>query len=378
MKRVLIWYSMLHKRLLKKVGFLLILLLIPMLTILTVLTAKEDSGLLHIALAAKDPTDPFAAQIIGELSTDSSILRYTRCDTEEQATALVESGKADAAWVLQEDLNGRMDRVAKGEEIPLAEVIYTEDNMFVKASRERLFGGLFSHLSYRIYEAYVLDLGLPVEAITPDKLQKTYELFVDDREMVEFQTVDAKVLDFSGEHYLTSPLRGLLMTVMLLCGLAATLYFRADEQKRVFSNLPPSRRIWVFFGNNMAALSIAGVFVMVALILSGQVVSVGWEILLMVLFVLMTTGFCTLLGTAIRSPRTLSLTLPVLLVLTLAFCPIFVNITVAPWLQAFLPPYLYLRGGGGEGWVMMLVYILVGWSAAYGLYRIRYRHGEKE
>lgn len=378
MKRVLIWYGLLHKRLLKKIGFLLILLLIPTLTMMTVLTAKEDSGLVHIALSAKEPTDPFAAQVLRELSADSSILRYTQCDTAEEATALVESGKADVAWVLQEDLDGRMDRVAKGEKIPLAEVIYTEDNMFVKASRERLFGGLFSHLSYRIYEAYVLSLDLPAEAITPDTLQETYALFADDGEMVEFQTVDAKVLDFSGEHYLTSPLRGLLMTVMLLCGLAATLYFRADEQKRVFSNLPTSRRIWVFFGNNAAALSIAGVFVTVALILSGQVASVGGEILLMGLFVLMTTGFCTLLGTVIRSLRTLSLTLPVLLVLTLAFCPIFVNVTVAPWLQAFLPPYLYLRGGDGEGWIMMLVYILVSWSAAYGLYRLRYRHGEKE
>ena len=67
MKRILIWLWLLTKRLYKKPTFLVLLALIPALVLGYSTVARQDSGVVTIALAAYDNNDPMANAIMDDL-----------------------------------------------------------------------------------------------------------------------------------------------------------------------------------------------------------------------------------------------------------------------------------------------------------------------
>ena len=71
----------LNKRLLKKPSFLVILLLVPLLVLLLGMAAKEESGMLTIALAMEDKTDSTATEIVSALLKDNGLVHFVDTDS---------------------------------------------------------------------------------------------------------------------------------------------------------------------------------------------------------------------------------------------------------------------------------------------------------
>ncbi|MBE6954257.1 MAG: ABC transporter permease [Ruminococcaceae bacterium] len=377
-RQICTWYRILLKRLLKKPSFLVILALIPLLALAMTSISDEKGGFLHIAVAAEDPTDSYAQTVIDRICAESELVAYEICATPEEARAAVSNGSADTAWILEEDLAEKIETVAGGKMIKLAHVVVGEDTTFVRTARERLFGALYADISYELYLRYVDELTLPEELLTEEALRSNYEIFSKDRQIVEFTYLDAEVAAAKNTNYLTSPLRGLLAVLMLMCGLAGTMYFLTNEREKTFACLPPFKRVCVFFANNLAAVSLAAVFVTVALVFSDNYTSFGQETLLMALYVLMATGFCTFIGALCRHLNGLALCLPVVLVLAVALSPVFFNIKAFESLQALLPPYHYLYGVADLSRVpAMALYIAVSFVGAGSFYWLAHRNGEQ-
>ena len=104
-KRILFWYYILNKRMLKKISYLVILLLIPLLTFMITTSSHGESGFLTIALAAEEPDDPTAQRIIDRIDNDSQVIQYIHCDSVEDAESSVKTGKANFAWIINENID---------------------------------------------------------------------------------------------------------------------------------------------------------------------------------------------------------------------------------------------------------------------------------
>ncbi len=374
--RWLTWYGILHKRLLKKPGFLVILCAIIMLTVMMTVVSRADAGFVHIAIAAEEQS-PETDRVIERLKNTGKIIRFTVCATPQEAVDLVKSSRADTAWVFPMDFDERVDKNAAGQNTPLVAVYATEDTTFVRSSREKLYGAMFEEVSYSLFTQFVR-AELPNGAtISDEALRASYAKFTYDDGMVDFVFMDSAQASLDGANYLTSPLRGLLMTMMLFCGLAATMVFKNDEKKRVFSTLPAEKRLLVFFGNNLAALSIAAVFVTAALVLSGLYTDILRESVMMGLFILAAAGVCTLVGALSPSNHVMGALLPVLLIASVALSPVFFNLRVGA-LRFALPGYYYLYGMNDWRYIWSFaVYALAVYGLATAVYILRAKREER-
>ena len=116
MKRMLLWFALMNKRLFKRVSFWLILAAVPLLVLALGLLAQQESGVTTVALYAEDEADPAAEAILARLTEGKSVMRCVRCDSERETKRLVSTGRADVAWIFPKDLSARIDARAGGED----------------------------------------------------------------------------------------------------------------------------------------------------------------------------------------------------------------------------------------------------------------------
>ena len=93
---------LLNKRLLKRPSFLAVLLVIPIVSLLVVMMAGEEGGIVKIALAGETKKAASGA-IIEKLMSDDGLISFELYETEDKALAAVSSSKADAAWIFPEE-----------------------------------------------------------------------------------------------------------------------------------------------------------------------------------------------------------------------------------------------------------------------------------
>lgn len=332
---------MLWKRLLLKKGFIIILALIPLSAFLLSVSAKEDTGLMNISVAIEGKTDDAAQRFLDRIEGERGTFSFTLCDTPDSAKSMLTSGQTDAAWIIPGDLGQRITDRAAGNNCKLVSIYQREENVFLKLSREKIFCSLYGDISYSLYSRYLTEKFLPDAALTDSEMTEAYRIYDTDETLIDFKYTDSAKAD-EEINYITAPIKGFLAVLMLLCGLASTMYFLTDEEERTFSLLPSHRRMWIMAGGNLSALLSAGIFVFLALLLSGSLADPLSELLSIAAFILCACGFCTLLGSCVRSLKIFGLLLPVVLVICTVFCPIFFTMRGASWLQTLLPPYHYL------------------------------------
>ena len=158
-KKFFLWFGLLNKRLLKKISFLLILCSIPLLVVAVNLMSKQEGGILNIVVYAEDSEDELAQEIIDSLLSGEDIINYMEAESADEAGKLVQSGRADAAWIFPEGFQDEVDNYLKKGylEEGIIQVVEKEDNVMLHLSREVLFGKLYSSLSYLVYERFVTE-----------------------------------------------------------------------------------------------------------------------------------------------------------------------------------------------------------------------------
>lgn len=353
---------MLAKRLFKKKSFIVILCLLPAFAALISFASKQDNGMLTVMLAADDAEDKTASEIIDYLVDSDSIILYRISASPDEAIEKVKYGKADAAWVICEDIDDKITEFGKDKsKVPsLVSIYIRDDSVLLKLSREKLYDALYPHISYAVYENYVYDkLG---DAEKPDRetLKKIYHDSWKDNNIVEYKYLDSDGEGIKEVNYLTSPLRGMLAIITVLCTLASSLYCLGDEKKGFFSRIPESRRYYIFFMSNLSASFIASAVMAVSVFFAGTAVSVGREILISVLFSVCSASFCTMLCRIFRTPFSLGAMIPPTALAMAVLSPIFIDFEM-PFNFGLLFPSTYLLNSVHNN--RYLLYMLV-YSAA--------------
>lgn len=379
LKRMLIWYLLLNKRLFKKAGFLVILALIPILAFLMASAVeKEDSGFMTVALYFGENDPEMIERLNNAFDNEKSeLFFYKICETEKEAIGLAARAEADAAWVFADDLDAEIDSYSRGNPTVLVKVYEAEENSILMLSREKIFSSLYPYISYKMYDSYIDEEIVTDIEITEEMKRDAYEIFGEDKKLINFKFLDTDEKQTETRNFLISPLSGMFAILILLCGLASTMYFINDEQKGTFNWLLPKKRVAVLWTSNFCAVTIAGIFSTIALILSKNYTNIGAETLMMLLYILAASSFCTLVGSLIPSQKAFGIILPIVLVACLVFCPIFFELKGFGAVQALLPPYYYLNGRYDLIYALYsLLYIAVSCAIAYGIYVFRHRQGD--
>lgn len=372
--RIFLWLMLFNKRLLKKISFLIILCSIPLLVLGVNLMAKQESGILRVVLCQIEAED-MSEKIVSDLLQMDSALSFVEVETEDEAIRLVQSNKADAAWIFPEDFKSLMeDYFQKGIwDEPLIRIVEREDNVMLHMSREVLFGRLYSSISYTVYENFVRTEVLEGIDVSEEELWDSYQRTNMEENMFEFSYLDGETADM-GTSYMLYPVRGLLALVIVLCGLALGLYFMQDEQNGIFIWMPLNRTVLGSWLYHMPGLVDVGLVVLLALFFSGVATGLLTELGLLFVYLWMVTGFSDLVRRLCKKQVRLGAMIPLLMLVMLAVTPIFMGAPDVKWLQLLLPPYYYINALHNNTYrIGMLVYVLVIYVADFLILKIQTR-----
>jgi len=354
MKRFFLWQYMLNKRLLHKKEFLILLCLIPLLVVGMVLFSKEDSGVVRILLCMEDEKDTLAEEIIEGMLEEDSIIQYKLVDKEE-AYKQVQEGNADCAWIFREDFQTKLIGTFAGgeEEDKPVSVVAQEDNVALQLARTKLYGNIFPKLAFLLCEDYLGTEVFQGEPISVEELEKHYEANTVEGGLVQVIYVAPDELeDLSGvtvkeeqqkASYLVTPIRGLLMVLLMVAGLVVTMYYLQDVERGMFAWIPVHKRRWLLYSYILGAVTDTAVVVLVSLMISeGKCLSLR-EFGVFLLYLPVTAVFCEFVKILCHKKEHLAKSIPLLSIAMLGLCPVFLDLGRGFVPQYLFPPTYYLR-----------------------------------
>ena len=357
-----------EKRLFKKPGYLLVLLLVPILAWGLRIAARQEAGMVTIGLCCEEKGG-LSEEIIRSMMEEDSIIRYQFYDSEAQAVRAVESAAVDAAWIFPEELDREFEKMAKkGRITPVVRVIEREDDISLIFTREVLCSRLFPKLAYEAYRDFVKK-NLSVE-ITDEELLDFYRQLELNDNLFESRHLDGEV--DTQDNYLLSPVRGLLAIWLVVCGLAAVLFYQKDLAEGVYDAASPKKKLLFAILLEAIVLMNGGIIYLMTLGLMGYAGSLGKEGLHLLLLLSCTAVFSLLCGMILQRMERVGVLIPILVVLMVVACPIFFQIRLPRGLQGILPPYYYLLSlHNGMALWYMVVYAFVGTGLLLGIWFLR-------
>lgn len=342
MKKGFIWFWLLTKRLYKKPTFLVMLVLIPLLIFIYQAMTQGDSGIVTILLTQQGD-DPIATAIIEDLRGSDHLFRYELCDTPEEAKLMVQTGKADAAWIFPDNMTTHLDGFLESpdRQPPFILVCQQEKNLSLMLARERLSGAVYHHLAQRYYLKYTREEFPALNALTDEELMTYYNHIEMSDTLFVYENVTQQ--EVTQVHYLVAPIRGLLAVVIVLCGLATALYYIKDTGHGTFDWIPERLRPIPEFSCQVVSVLNICIVALLALVLTGLSGNLLLEIPTLLLYTLCVASFCMLLRSLFRKIKLLGALIPPLIVGMLILCPVFFDLYSMRAMQFLLPPTYYIN-----------------------------------
>ena len=352
-QRFALWAALLTKRLLRRPVFPILLLCVPLLSGAMAIAARQESGVITVALVC-DTGEPEAQRSAERLLRADSLVRCTAYETEDDARAAVESGDADAAWIFRDGAAEELERFVSGRRTRgMVTVVEREDNVYLLLARELLAAAVYPEASHALFRDHLIRaLGVPEDA-GDEVFAQYYSVQVMEQPIIVFSTTNGAVRE-SVPGYLVTPVRGLLALLLMLTGLASCLYAYRDAERGAFLRLGAPRRRFLPLLSHLCALVPVALAVYGALCAAGLLTAPLREAGLLLLYCLSVAAFCELLRKLCRSETRLGALIPVLLAAMLTLCPVFWEIEALAPAGRLFPPYYYLYGVGSARYVRAL------------------------
>lgn len=368
LQKAFLWMFLLHKRLMKKYSFLVILGMVPLLTAGMFWAARGESGMLRIVLCQENEGDVVSAEIIGKLLKQKSVFMYAKETSAEAAYEAVQTGKVDAAWIFADEFEEGVHAYTfyQDKRVPLVTVVEREDTVFLQLARERLYSVIYPYLSYALFENYIALELAPEENISKEELKTEYAVVKvkDGIFRFAYRNTEDRTDREDETNYLLTPFRGFLLLLVLLCGMAASLYFQQDKQEQRFLRLSVGKGLFFPYLYHLTAVLDGAVVVLLTFYATHILLSWRREVPLMALYCVACVGFCNLLRKLCGTIQRLSACIPFLVLGMVVICPIFIHLERFRMMQYLFPPFYYLQSLHNA---YFMCYFLLYTAALYGV-----------
>lgn len=347
------------KRLWKNKSAVLLLGLFPLLLFLLsqAFRAEKDSRIpVGICLATEDSlTETLCRKL---LEGNDSLFCFFEVSSEEELIRLVQSRQVECGYVFHKPLLEELDRHHLKN---LVTVLVSETTTCKGVLNELIYAKLFEEYSLHLLEKTLAAAGhLPfsdgaaaaflLPPVTEQEIEHSYRshLLGDTFTFeVTFLSSDNRKESTGGTSSAAFPLfRGFTAVFLLLCGFLALLTVHADRRSGLYKRLHGLGRPLCMTLTMLSYLLPAALVSLLTLGISGCISNLGRELLSLFCYLLLLLIFYALLGTLIRSHTVLCAAFPMLLLCTLVFTPVIVDLSAFfPWIRAVryaLPTYYYL------------------------------------
>ena len=359
MQRPLKWLLMLNKRLYKKSSFIIIMLFIPLCVFALGIAAKQQSGFVSIVLAKEDSADPISTELVNSFLSERSLIRFTLADSPAEAVTEVKNGDSDAAWIFPADMEAEIDKYASigSNKNSFIKVIEREENVFLRLTREKLSASLFGY-SAKVRYIDFARTNIPDIDLTDAELIDYFDNVSVSEELFTIGSIGDFDTEGQSTNYLAAPIRGILAILIMLCGMAATIFYMQDEKSGTFALVKSKNRIYVSAACVMIAVMNIAAVTLFALVISGVATAFLNELVCLLLYALCCTAFCLLLMQIFRNLRLFAATIPLFVIATGVFCPVFFDLRKTAVVGHLFPPTYYINATYSNSYKLyMLLYL---------------------
>lgn len=375
MRTVWMWFYLSCKRYLRRCSFLVILMLLPAAAFLARRAEVKEGTEIRIAVAVLPASDEYGSQensleqLLKDALTDrqerdtSGMFRFYECGSEEEVKAEVAARRAECGYVI---LDGLRDRLEKKDYKRCIRIYAAPSTVTAELSSEVVFAELVRLYDRELFVSYAAESDVFDEVLQHGISRETIRTQADElyRKWSENESTFRFVYETaggSGEGRETEksqdgqsagaalfPVRGIAAVYIFIVGLYSAAVVASDEKKGLFLAVPYHIRT-VCQIMEMAAPVVLSAASGLAAICCADAVLTGrglQELWAMGSYTAAVIVFSWLMRLICRRAEVIYCLLPVFLIGSLVFCPVFVDIS------------RYLPGLGGVGRIFLPWYYL--------------------
>lgn len=318
----------------------ILLLLIPAVTLVfRFLPEHAVSSGLTVGIYFENNDDELTDRVKALLlSSEGKALDFAEYDDRGLMENDVIRGRLECGYIFS---NSFSEALAGGRYKNSVEVIKSPSTMMLSAANEIVFAAVVRLSGYETLDDYIHIEGLDGEttARLGEYMYQSYEAYCAGGETFHLDIRTANNLSLNGDTSdaatVTFPLRGLLSILIMLAALSGSIAWLSDRENGIFAPRPRSFVVLSFILYPLLPAVLFTLCTELALALNGSAYSPLTEFMYSVRYIFLVTAFscaCCLLK---RSRRVIPL-VPVLLLGSLIFCPIFMNI------ENFFPVFRFI------------------------------------
>lgn len=347
------------KRIAKNKAFLLLLLLFPVCLFLFAQTfrAEEDS---RIPVGLCLQTEDMLADTLCEklLTGNDSLFRFFAVSSEEELTKLVQSNQAECGYLFHKPLLTELDnRHTKN----LITVLVSEHTTCKAVLNELVYAKLFEEYSlHLLIETLQATNQLPftesaanaflLPPVTEKTISEAYRTHLSEDtftfEIVSLSSEQSEKSSVGTASTVVPLFRGFAAIFLLLCGFLGLLAVQKDCKNGLYQRLHGVAQPFCATLTMLSYLLPGGAFSLLALSVSGNRKGIATELFALLCYQLLLLAFYGLWGRLLRNHTMLCAAFPMLLLCTLVFTPVIVDLSAFfPWIRLVryaLPTYYYL------------------------------------
>ena len=166
-----------------------------------------------------------------------------------------------------------------------------------------------------------------------------------DESLFEMRYMDLESVEDDGDSTISAPLRGTLALMLSLIAFAAALFHMHDVNSGVYELVPLRYRNILSMGCIAVPVFDGAILMLLVLIVTGNTGNIGREALNLLLFSINTVLFANIPISLLKSEERYGALIPVLMLMMMVLCPVFLLIRNSNPVRFVLPPYIYLMSG---------------------------------
>lgn len=335
------WFLLFTKRNFKKISFIVVLLLIPIVTF-GISVATNDSSIMRVGYCCEGEAKSSTEDIFLQLKNDPGMIDFGYYDNPQSGRDALDLGQIDILWIFPEDTESAVRKYYSSEADSVVKVFRREADNVSNLADEKLYCVIYPYVSYTIYSNYMTERLPKGDTLTEEDLQKYYKYKGISGDIVDIVTVDNTGVTTESEiNFLMSPIRGILAIIIMLSGLVSAMYTLSDIKRGLYAVFSPAKRIVLCFASVLSSVIPTSIAVIITLAFTGMLEGL-WDVVRILPFITACVSLGILMMGIFRTPQRLGAVIPIFTVVSLIFSPIFFNASFNSWVQGIFPTYHYL------------------------------------
>lgn len=339
-KKIFTWIYLLCKHILKMPVIFILLLIIPAVTLtFRLLPGSASQTGIYAGIYFESNDDPATIQLktmlLSSVESSFSFVEYADRDVLEND---VLSGKLECAYIFTDKFSKAL---SGGKYKNSMEVIKSPSTIMLSAINEIVFAAIVRMSGYTVLDDYI-HTDYVDDATVPqleEYMYEAYEAYCTGGETFHLDIRTLNNISLNDESNqsaaVTFPLRGILSILIMLAALSGSITWLADKENGIFATRPDSFRVISCILYPMLPAILFTLCTEAALFLSRNAYPPAAELAYSLRYIALVTVFSCVCCLLKKSRRVISL-VPVLVLGSLIFCPVFINI------ENFFPAFRFI------------------------------------